>query len=171
MLFSVLLSCSNTELQKTNALYFDSPSFFKSEIDRLENLDPKVLKRIESKAGIEEQKIRIEDYEKELSVFSKIDLNISAYYNMFSVDSVYREDTLIVEYKAKEKSLGLREYRLVVVDGNPQMISASSKTANALSDSGLKLIYQPSKGYKISKSGNSKVSDSFDFKISVEFLN
>jgi len=141
--------CNQREEVKadTNSLYFDINGYFKREATRLTKINPEIVKEVSVNGAVEQRKLRITDWEKELAVFSNADINKASWRGSFKVQKA--GDTEI--YTSNNKRIPVK--KLIVEKGNPNVkrLEIIITGNNILYSSGDTLRYYPDSIYQIKK--------------------
>ena len=163
-------SCSNNNQEKKahsgQEKYFDIPAFFQKEIDSLASINPEINKTVKKDEQEETKKLKIKDWQIELSSFQAIDLNKSAYAGFVKVDST---DSLI-QYSFTNPDLDLSCVRIKLnKDGQADMISIEKEVKNTLYKTSEFLVYEKNKFYLVEKNQQVKVMGENYYKVQGEF--
>lgn len=141
-------ACKPGKEETNTALrYFDIKGYFTADTSRLNKLDKPVFKTITHNGVTESKKIKISNWGQELDQFIGADINRPAWKNSYTIVS---NDSAVV-YKAKDKSLRVRE---ILIRRNKQKIkeiTISTLTENILYKTTEKLSYYPDSLYSIEK--------------------
>ena len=169
-----LLSCSNTpttEADKVAELpFFEMQAFFEEEINRLNELQPLVKKTVVINQESETKQIDAIDYEKELKVFSNSDINKMAWFDKYSIDSLYDNNQLqSISYQALDEMLKTQKINIAFQSNEVSQIEIENKTKSFIAASDQKLIYTPSSGYSIQTKQEMAVGKDKEIKIEVKF--
>ena len=163
-------SCSTGNQEKKDSSnqekYFDIPAFFQKEIDSLASINPEINKTVKKDDQEESKKLKIKDWQIELSSFQAIDLNKPAYAGFVKVDST---DSLI-QYSFTNPELDLSCVRIKLnKEGNPEMISVEKEVRNTLYKTSEFLVYEKDKFYLVEKNQQVKVMGENYYKVQGEF--
>ncbi len=143
-------SCNATN-DKDNPLhqrYTNLPEYFNNEITRLTSLNPEILKTVVKDSISESKNIFLEDWGRELSSFTSIDLNKPAYQGLFQKDS----SDYTVNYTSKDPKIDIQHVKIVYnEDGTPRSVLIKRKIKNTLYETDEVLLYEGTKGYRIEK--------------------
>jgi len=132
----------------TEEKQFDIPAFFQQEIQHLSETKKEISKTVAKDSSAETKKILIQDWEKELSAFSSIDLNKTAYIGHINKDSSDHLVKLTLDDPTADISAVHIRYD---EHNNPSGILIFKKINNLLYQTTESLSYQKDKGYKIEK--------------------
>ncbi len=178
LLFMLVSSCREGEpsiddpADPATHPYFDLAAFFTSEIERLNQEQPRVRKRLflnESKDTIRSGK---QNYEEELGAFKEADINKSAYLGKYQIDSLREQETLQeVRYQALEPDFRTRLIRIVLAGSQrPQEILIEQHSHNPIFKTQQHLRYLPDSGYTIERTQKLPLNEAKRIKIEVDFL-
>jgi len=150
LFFQCQSSISSATTQEEKA-FFDLRAFFEQEIVRLKAENPKIKKEIEINGKREEQTQEGVDFEKELAIFMRADINKPAWREKYKVDSTMVVDRLArLAYAAIDSSL---KTRLLFIEFDQkeavEKVFISNKTNSPLIQSEQQLTFEPAKGYRI----------------------
>lgn len=148
-----IASCKkDNNATKETAKFFDLKGYFASEAARLGKLNPGVDKTAVYNHQTEEQKVHIDNWASELSMFSESDINKPAWrlsYNVQSSDG-------FITYKAKDPELKTRDITIKKDGGKIKWILIINHTRSTIFTKTLyetveKLSYFPDSLYRIQK--------------------
>lgn len=159
MLVVAVMACSffqcqssiSTATNQEDKVFFDLRTFFEQEIVRLKAENPKIKKEIEINGKREEQTQEEVDFEKELAIFMRADINKPAWREKYKIDSTMVADQLTrLAYAAIDSSLKTR-LLFIEFDQKEQVekVFISNKTNSPLIQSEQQLTFEPAKGYRI----------------------
>lgn len=169
-----MLSCNNSANTEANRAvdlpFFDMQTYFKEEINRLNELQPPVKKTVAINQATETNEISTIDYEKELKVFSSSDINKMAWFDKYKIDSLFENSQLKgVIYKSLDENLKTKKVSISFQDDEVSQIEIENKTKSFIAASDQKLIYAPSSGYSILTSQEMSIGKDKEIKIEVNF--
>ena len=150
-LVSVVSSCSPTSKEVVVIKYFDVPSFFEKEVGMLTSKNVEVSKVLSTDGETSSLTI-IPDWNKELAVFSSINLNKSSYIGKYKVDTIQHNDGILVNYNAIEKGLPVKNLSYALSDEQVSWIEVNKVDKSMILSSELHLRYVPDSGYTVSGS-------------------
>ncbi|MCO6487551.1 MAG: hypothetical protein J5I98_03985 [Phaeodactylibacter sp.] len=151
--------------------FFDLKGYMESEIQRLSETQPEVLKRIAIDGRGEEKTFDSLDYEKELDIFSRSDINKVAWLDKYRVDSVYQGGQLArLTYTSKDKDLKTHLLEVRFSDGQVTQVHVQNKTESIVADVGQEIWYQPAKGYRLASRQSTALTEEKEVEVEVEFL-
>ncbi len=150
--------------------FFDLRAFFEGEIARLKAENPKIKKEIEIN-GKKEQKTQEEvDFEKELAIFIRSDINKPAWKDKYGVDSVVVSNELVrVDYTALDSTLKTRLLSIEFEEAAVNKVSITNKTDSPLIQSKQQLTFEPKKGYQIANQQDLSLSNDSQLRIVATF--
>ena len=146
----LLMPSCKPDIKETGATakYFDLKEYFKSDLARLNKIPQPILKTVTHNGVTESKKVKIDNWERELSLFSESDINKPAWRDSYTIQQT--DHTLI--YMAMDPKLKTRE---IIVnkkpDGGVLYIAIYNYTKNLLYSTQEKLTYVPDSIYKIEK--------------------
>ena len=167
LLIFLLGACSSgTQQKKSRALqYFDLKNYIAKEARRLTLLNPEIDKYVEVNHSGEHKKLKITDWQKELSVFSDADINKSAWQGLFKLNSDKDVKTYISDNeKVPVKSLSIR-YK----NGKISSLKILISTVNSLYTSNDTLSYFPDSLYEVKKTQHIKLLNEKNYHITGKF--
>lgn len=145
--------------------YFDLKGFMDKEVQRLKALNPEINKTVMVNNNEEHKKLKITDWQKELSAFRDADINKSAWEGLFIRHKTLVTETYISDNeKVPVKSLTVqyRAHRIFKI----QILNSSS---NSLYTSNDTLTYFPDSLYEIRKTQHIKLLNQKDYRITGRF--
>ncbi|MBX2873339.1 MAG: hypothetical protein KTR30_14605 [Saprospiraceae bacterium] len=158
----------STDLEEKN--FFDLRAFFEAEIVRLQEENPKIKKEIEINGKKEQKTQEGVDFEKELAIFIRSDINKPAWVDKYGVDSIMSSDDLIrVDYIALDSTLKTRLLSVEFEDAMVNKVTITNKTASPLIQSKQQLTFEPNKGYQIANQQDLSLSDDSQLRIIATF--
>ncbi len=129
------------------AKYFDLKAFFKADAERLTGLNKPVRKTVAHNGDTETKGVKIDNWERELSLFSESDINKPAWRDSYGVQT---SPTMVI-YIAKDDDLKTREIIVNKTNDKVKYIVIYNYTKNILYYTQEKLTYWPDSLYKIEK--------------------
>ncbi len=162
----------NAPGQETDAAFFDLRSFFQAEITRLEKAQPSIKKEIEIN-GEKEDKVQDSiDFEKELAIFVRADINKPAWRDKYQIDSVMEAQNLkTLRYTALDSSLKTRALTIDFNQNDVERIFILNQTNSPLIKSEQQLTFEPQSGYFIRNKQSLSLSKNSDLTIKALFVN
>ena len=174
-LFLGLLACNNSSEpqpgEKNMSLpYFDLEAFFQNEINRLNELQPLVDKRVRINTKEESNQLDDINYTRELKVFSDSDINRVAWFDKYSIDNTLENNQLnLLRYEAIDESLRTRNVEIELAGEEVREISIENQSESFIASAFQKLIYRPASGYSILTSQKMKIGKDKVIEIEVNF--
>lgn len=131
--------------------FFDLEGFMQQEMQRLAKLQPKGVKRISLNGISEAHDFDTLDYEKELAVFSRADINRVAWLDKYEVDSVFQEGSLArLRYRAEEDKLKTRYMEIQYSQsGQVAAVLIQNHTKSMIAEMQQSIEYWPDQGYRL----------------------
>ena len=151
-LFVISFAACKPDIKETGATvkYFDLKAYFKADLARLSKIPQPILKSVTHNGVTESKKVKIDDWTKELSLFSESDINKPAWRDSYNVQQT--DHTLI--YMAKEDEDDLKTREILInkkTDGSVKYIKIFNYKTNKLYTTKETLTYIPDSIYKIEK--------------------
>lgn len=146
----LLLPACKPEINEdgVTAKYFDLKAYFKADAARLNKLNKPVSKTVTHNGVTETKEIKIDNWARELSLFSESDINKPAWRDSYQIQQT---DHILI-YMATDSTLKTREIIIKKKkDGQVQYIAIYNYTKNKLYYTKEKLTYIPDSIYKIEK--------------------
>lgn len=159
MLIVAVMACTffqcqssvSTATNQEDKVFFDLRAFFEQEIVRLKAENPKIKKEIEINGKQEQQTQEGVDFEKELAIFMRADINKPAWREKYKIDTTMVANQLArLAYAAIDSSLKTR-FLSIEFDQKEEVekVFISNKTNSPLIQSEQQLTFEPAKGYRI----------------------
>jgi len=166
LIFFLSACTSGTQKKQLRALqYFDLKDYIAKEAKRLSLQNPEVDKYVEVNKAGEHKKLKIADWQKELSVFSDADINKSAWQGLFKLSERKDSKTYVSAHKkVPVKSLSI-QYKNGQISGIQILIS----TVNTLYTSNDTLSYFPDSLYEVKKTQHIKLLNEKSYLITGKF--
>jgi hypothetical protein len=144
-------SCNTPSSQKASnkaSDIFSVDSFFSAEANRLQRLNPTVLKSVNKDGQKEERELKIDNWRNELAAFQSADISKNFDPSLYEVSAI----DCIITFTAKKKELQIQKLR-IEFDSEEKVkhIHILKKIANSLYDSDEKLDYYVDSLYRIVK--------------------
>jgi len=167
-------ACSDSNSPKKAALpeaFFDLKGYIQGEARRLSETQPNVVKRISIDGREEEKAFDSLDYQKELDIFSRSDINKTAWLDKYQVDSTFRDGQLAqTTYTSKDKSLKTRLLEVQFANGKVSEIHIQNQTESIVADVGQEMWYRPGKGYRLESGQSTALTKEKKVTVEVEFV-
>ena len=153
------------------AVFFPLANFMDQEVRRLDSLGVTMTKTIRYNDSVEVQSGQAVDFEDELSIFRRADINKPAWTDQYQADTVFQgAQAREVRYQALEPDL---EVRLLTVKwnalGDVTEIQARRANSSALASNEYELFYFPASGYRIKTQQENRAADPIEILIEGEF--
>jgi hypothetical protein len=163
-------SCGSATTQKPDkgsSDIFSLDSFFNAEANRLQQVNPSILKSVKKDGEQEERELKIGNWKNELSAFQSADISKNfdpALYEVKAIDCV-------TEFTAKKKDLQIQKLRIEFDrDEKVKHIYIDKKITNSLYDSQEKLDYYSDSLYRIVKLQDVQGLDANQYEIIGKFI-
>lgn len=155
-----------TQKKQFRALqYFDLKDYIAKEAKRLSLLNPSVDKYVEVNKSGEHKKLKIADWQKELSVFADADINKSAWQGLFKqIDGKDSKTYVSDNEKVPVKSLSI-QYK----NGKLSRLQILISTVNSLYTSNDTLSYFPDSLYEVKKTQHIRLLNEKNYHIIGKF--
>ncbi len=175
ILLCLLTSCqiSSTDVNNDRIAFFDLKVYFQKEIAQKKNVRS-FNKKIDLNSNVEEKKVNNLSLEKELAIFSQSDINKSAWFDKYEIDSLLdiKGNLHHVHYSAKEESLRTQS---ISISYDPQQeqvdtIKIHNLSSSSIADSEQFLTYIPDYGYSILSRQKINSLSEHNLAVDVEFV-
>ncbi|MGK6353216.1 hypothetical protein [Parapedobacter sp. DT-150] len=158
------LSCAPPDVEgiRQTAPYFSLENYFRQEAERLDRQAPQIHKTVSKNGEAESRDIRIDDWQKELALFSDADINKPAWQGSYQRDSTHSTLT----YTRIDPAL--RTERIIVekhTDGTVKHIHVTNRVDNMLYNTLEELDYYPDSLYRISKQQQVRIIGKTDYTV------
>jgi len=164
------LSCGETTQIKKEIYYFDLDGYFQNEINRLNKLNPTILKTISSQGNTEKKELNNINWTTELLIFKEADINKAAWKDAYSADTTHSNEIATLTYRAKEKSLATKEIRIALnPNGSVKKVVVTKQPNKRIFTASAHLVYIPDSGYTIQNDQKLITFDSDSFIVSATF--
>ncbi|MET1055758.1 MAG: hypothetical protein ABWY16_10665 [Pedobacter sp.] len=169
LLLSVLFfgSCDSVAPKKQAAVpqYFDLKGFMDKEVQRLKTLNPEINKTVMVNNTAEDKKLKIADWQKELSAFTDADINKSAWEGLFT-----RHKNATAEiYKSDNDKVPVKSLTVQYRDHKIFKIQILNSNSNSLYTSNDTLSYFPDSLYEVRKTQHIKLLNVKSYRITGKF--
>ncbi|MDR6735429.1 MULTISPECIES: hypothetical protein [unclassified Sphingobacterium] len=167
LLFWSCGSPSATKSPQKSSDIFSVDSFFNAEVNRLQQLNPAVLKSVSKDGEKEQRELKIGSWKNELSAFQAADISKNFDPSLYEVSAV----DCVTEFTAKKKDLQIQKLR-IEFDKNEKVkhIHIDKKITNSLYDSQEKLDYFSDSLYRIVKLQDVQGLDANQYEIVGKFI-
>ena len=129
------------------AKYFDLKAYFKADSARLSKVNKPILKTVTHNGITESKQVKIDNWARELSLFSQSDINKPAWRDSYTIQTT---PTMVI-YTATDPDLKTREIIINKSGDKVKWILIYNYTKNILYYTREKLSYIPDSIYKIEK--------------------
>ncbi len=150
LIMTLFLGACNSAAPKKQSpalQYFDLKDYIAKEVTRLEQLNPEIDKTVMVNHSAEHKKLKIGNWQRELSAFSDADINKSAWQGLFQIHKAKDVQTFLSDNeKVPVKSLKV-SYHAGKISGIEILIS----NTNSLYTSNDTLSYFPDSLYQVKK--------------------
>lgn len=155
-----------------NEGFFDLSDYFEAESQRLTQAGLRIKKQITTGGETEEKIVQTLDFEKELSVFSKSNINKVALLDKYRVDSTLTPSNELAQlvYIAQDKKLKTKKLLLDFENGVVKNVQIQNASGSALAEFEQELSYQPDKGYTIASRQDILFFEDKTMKVEATFL-
>lgn len=160
-LFFVACSPAAPKKQSSPLSYFDLKGFIANEVNRLKAVNPVIDKTVMVNHNAEHKKLKIADWQKELSAFADADINKSAWQGLFTL----KKDKEVETYKSDNEKVPVKSIRITYKHGKPAGIEVLISNANILYTSNDTLSYYPDSIYQVKKTQRIKLLNQKNYKI------
>ncbi|MCZ4244761.1 hypothetical protein [Pedobacter punctiformis] len=131
----------------TDLLYFDVKGYFKNEALHLQKVKPLVQKLVNLNGDAESKATKINDWEKELTIFTDADINKTSWRGSFKINKVADTET----YTSDNRKIPVKRIIIVKVNGKVTSIEIIRENKNMVYQSTDTLLYYPDSLYEIRK--------------------
>lgn len=151
---------------KQSTAIFSVDSFFHAEAERLQQLDPVVLKSVNKDGEKEQRELKIGNWKNELSAFQSADISKNFDPSLYEVKAI----DCVTEFTAKKAALQIQVLR-IEFDKNEKVkhIHIDKKITNSLYDSQEQLDYYSDSLYRIVKHQDVQGLDANQYEIVGKF--
>lgn len=177
LLLSVLgFACGETataESQITNnkITFFDLKGYFEKEIQRLNQAQPKVQKKVMLNDKVEEKQPDRLDFATELGIFVESDINRRDWMDKYHADSTFVNSTLTaIRYTSLDNKLRTRQLDVEFEQNKVSKIHILNGAKTMVAGSQQELTYLPTEGYFIQSLQHTAISKDRSLKVEVTFI-
>ncbi len=155
LLLSVLLSACLQQAERQEPLqekkFFNLNNYFEKEAERLQQSNRPWLKIAQLNEKKETLKVSNINWQKELEIFSRCDLNKPAWKEKYKIDTTFLNGDLSkISYISTDDELLIKKINITFSTSNkPDSIQIRKETHNFLMSMEQDLHYNPNTGYKI----------------------
>lgn len=171
LLFIALISACGVEQKREARSLFDSKTYFGKEIERLEKQKVNIEKRVRIDEDTQRITLDTVDWEAELALFLRSNINKPALVDEYEVDSLHEDGQLkAVHYRTTKEGLKTRTLSLYFEGDTIQRIEIFNKTENTVYGAEQYLRYEPSIGYEMRDTQRVQIVGANVFSVEAEFL-
>jgi hypothetical protein len=175
LLFLLLSSCQSSSEEEDNKarFFFSLENYFEEEISRLNREQPTVSKRITLKGKEEVEQFDTLDYQKELTAFSKADINKVAWQDKYQADTTYSPEGKMqrISYEAKDDKLKTQKISIQFTkEGEVEEIYIKSVNESFVADVYKELYYKPATGYRFESQQSTNISKPTVVEVEARFI-
>jgi hypothetical protein len=163
LLIVLFLGSCNSAPQKQNSAgpYFDLKGFIEKEVKRLKQLNPVIGKTVMVNNAEEHKRLKISNWQKELSAFTDADINKSAWKGLFSRHKSPTEES----YSSDNEKVPVKSLTVQYRDGRIFRIQILNSNSNSLYTSNDTLSYYPDSLYEIRKNQHIRLLNQKNYRI------
>lgn len=141
-----IFSCAQQESKQPNTpIYFDVEGYFASEINRLQKINPIVIKEVIAKGKSEQKSIKIADWKIEIASFSNADINKSSWQGEFT-EAITGNN---ISYTTNNPKIPIKRIEIIKTDNKIKAIQIFKLNENSLYTSTDTLLYFPDSLYLV----------------------
>ena len=164
-LFFVACNSAAPKKQAVTGRYFNVKSYISAEAGRLQQANPEISKTVMVNNDEEHKKVKIADWQKELSAFSDADINKSAWKDMFKLQK--QKDMEV--YTSDNEKVPVKSLSIFYRNGKVRGIKLLISNANLLYTSNDTLSYFPDSLYQVRKTQRIKLLEEKNYRITGQF--
>lgn len=165
-LITIFASCGvKNEEQATTQTYFSISDYFKTEAERLSKTNPNIVKTVFVNGKTEEKKLRIANWEQELSSFIDADINKASWKGSFQLTKTDTSET----YLSQSEKIPVKKVEISLKDKKVEAIKIFLQNKNVLYSSTDSLVYLPNSFFEINKTQKIKLMDTKRYIIKGKF--
>ncbi|MBB6500215.1 hypothetical protein [Pedobacter cryoconitis] len=165
ILFFAACNPSAPKKQNTSFTYFKLKDYMDLEAKRLKVLNPEIDKTVMVNQSAERKKLRIADWQKELSSFADADINKSAWQGLFK----QRKGKDTESYLSDNEKVPVKSMTISYRNGKVHGIELLIRTENSLYTSNDTLSYFPDSLYQLKKTQHIKLLNEKSYQITGRF--
>ena len=170
----LVISCqttsNNSDSNKSNSSFFDLPTYFQSEMDRLQSVKS-VNKKVSVNGEQEEKEIVDWDASVDLQPFKDLSINKSAWADKYQVDTI-KPDTLgvyFIKYTALDEKLQIRDVQVGFNTSGPNAILVNKKIETPIAETEQRLSYIAEQGFSITSQQSTLFKGDYDASVEVRW--
>ena len=173
-LSSILLlsACQMRESAKSGGPtpFFDLKGYMNTQIEDLNERQPTLEKRIQVDGQKETQQLDSLDYEKELRMFLRSDINRKAWFDKYKADSTLENGNLQqIRYTTDAEDLKTQLLEIQYEQGEVSQIYIENRTESVVADVRQELLYEVGKGYRLFTAQQTAMSSEQEVIVKVEW--
>jgi len=150
--------------------FFDLKGYMEEQIEELQARQPMAKKRILVDGQREAHRFDSLDYEKELRMFLRSDINRKAWFDKYQADSSFQAGQLkSVRYTTDAEDLKTRLMEVDYADETVERIYIENLTQSVVADVRQELLYQPGEGYRLFTAQQTALSTEQEVEVEVEW--
>lgn len=154
LLILLLSACAQKEQNKAQSeTYFNLRSYFEKEAERLNKLNLQLDKLVAIGENVEQKKVSIKDFNRELSTFINSDINKASWRGAFTVKKNRNSEL----YTTENEKIPVKRIEIQYQNNRIRSIKIDIATQNILYRSSDRLAYFPDSLYEINKTQKIKL--------------
>lgn len=163
---TIFASCGVKDEEKaTTQTYFSISDYFNNEAARLSKTNPMITKTVFVNDKTEEKKLRITNWEQELSSFIDADINKASWKGSFQLKKSDTSET----YLSQSEKIPVKKVVILLRGKNVEGIKIFLENKNVLYSSTDSLVYLPNDYFEINKTQKIKLMDTKRYIIKGKF--
>lgn len=165
-------STGASDAENKPAVFFALEEFIAAEAERLQAANVQLDKRIRYNGQEEIQTRKDINYEQELSMFSRADINKKAWTDLYQADTIFQgPQAREVSYRALDPELEVRSLQVKwTTDGAVSEINILRKSESTLASNIYDLHYSPQEGYLMKTQQQNSSADLITIMVVGKFL-
>jgi hypothetical protein len=168
---AIVISCNSVTTEEDQAKpYFDIDSFIKDQITYLSKNNFSIEKTIVKEGIVESKKSKSPDWKKELDPFSSSDINKPNWKLSYTIDSIYVDDTLMINFNCKDSNLVVKYILVKLVNQKVFFLQIKNHKLNSYFNSSQMLELIPDSGYSIFGHQGVLLGDTTSYSIKARFI-
>jgi hypothetical protein len=163
-------ACLNTSQQQIEQPYFDIQGYFASQINRLDSLQPTILKTAHLNGEKDIDTLKEVRWQNELKSFKELNLNKAAWLDSYSIDTL-TDSVKVIHYQSQRDDLPVRYVKIAFnQDKTVRWLKAKRINDNFIYRSVHIYNYHPGHYYSVNASQDILLLDSNSYQIQARFL-
>jgi hypothetical protein len=168
---AIVISCNSVTTQENQAkTYFDIASFINDQIASLKKNNFSIEKTIVKDGIVESKKSGSPNWEKELEPFSSSDVNKPNWKLSYSIDSIYFDDTLMININCKDSNLVVKSISVKLSKQKVYFLQIKNHKLNSYFNSSQVLELIPDSGYTIVGHQGVLLGDTTAYSVKARFI-